>query len=89
MEQFFSASWTYPFQGRYVRPFIQSDFVCKEHSVYTKFIMKKKNTEIDEIKLVLQDVLHFINTDYISVKGIKFEICSGKGEGTKFEGAFE
>ncbi|MNC12684.1 hypothetical protein D3C75_604090 [compost metagenome] len=70
MEQFFSASWTYPFQGRCVRPFIQSDFVCKEHSVYTKFIMKKKNTEIDEIKLVLQDVLHFINTDYISVKGI-------------------
>ncbi|MNC61298.1 hypothetical protein D3C75_1112340 [compost metagenome] len=31
------------------------------------FIMKKKNAEIDEIKLVLQDVLHFINTDYISV----------------------
>jgi hypothetical protein len=43
------------------------------------------------IKLRLQDVLHFINTDYISVKGSEVEVYSGSGtgEGTKHEGVFE
>lgn len=85
IEQFFSASWTYPFKRRYVRPFIQSSFTREEYSIYTKFIIKRKNTETDEIRLVLQDTLDFLNTDYISVKGIKVEVCSGydTGEGTK------
>lgn len=70
----FFASWSFPHKGKYVNPFTILEFSSEDNLIKTKLLLKKKNKEVDELKLLFQDVLHFLNSDHIQVKSIEANV---------------
>lgn len=64
----FFDGWTFPSKGKYIKPFklVSIDF-SKENEIEAKIILKRKDQEIDELRLFCQDVLDVLNTDHINI----------------------
>lgn len=69
LESFFG-SWTYPHGGKYIKPFKLLEFTSDETWLSAKVSLITKSKEVDELKMLLQDVLHFLNSDHIKVSRI-------------------
>ncbi|AIQ54612.1 hypothetical protein [Paenibacillus sp. FSL R7-0331] len=70
LEGFFR-SWTYSISGKYIKPFEFHEFTCSGSRMSIKITLKKKNENTDELKLLLQDVLDYLNSDHIPVSKIE------------------
>ncbi|MBW4082932.1 hypothetical protein [Paenibacillus sp. S150] len=62
--------WMYPYRGKDIKPFKLMEFTRVESELKVRLLFKTKNTEEDELKLLLQDILNFLNSDHISVNEI-------------------
>ncbi|MEC0228681.1 hypothetical protein [Paenibacillus alba] len=67
LRSFFNG-WTFPSKGKYINPFklVSIDF-SKEREIEAEIIVKRKDQDIDELRLFCQDVLDVLNTDYINI----------------------
>lgn len=64
-------TWTFPKNEKDIRPFKLQDFSFVEKSFEAEIKYKKKDKEIDELKLLCQDLLDFFN--YYNVHITKWE----------------
>lgn len=64
----FFDGWTFPSKGKYIKPFkLVNIDLSKESQIEAKIIVKRKDHDIDELRLFCQDVLDVLNTDHINI----------------------
>jgi hypothetical protein len=64
-------TWTYPKHEKDIRPFKLQSFSFAERSFRAEIKFKRKDKEVDELKLLCQDLLDFFN--YYHVHMTKWE----------------
>ncbi|MCM3630575.1 hypothetical protein M3194_24895 [Paenibacillus glycanilyticus] len=67
-------TWTYGYNGRYINPFKLLEFKSFENYIKAQVKIKNKNKEVDELRLFIQDLLHFLNSDDIHITNLGLKI---------------
>ncbi|KZE42399.1 hypothetical protein AV540_25620 [Brevibacillus parabrevis] len=57
----FIDSWTFPKDGKYINPFKVLNFYLNDNFFEVEIKYRKKDKEIDELKLFCQDLMHYLN----------------------------
>ncbi len=70
----FINSWTYPQENRDIRPFKLISFVTYKNNLSAEIIIIIKNPDVDEFKLLFQDLLHYFNYFKIHVTSFKVKL---------------
>ena len=72
----FISSWTFPNNGKYIKPFRLLDFAEELNSIRAQIQLVKKVKDIDELRLRCQDLLAFLNSDQVRVSNFSVRIYS-------------